>query len=171
MKKTILACVFLITITRAMAQLPLPPTYIDPTGAAALGAEAAAAEALKKAKSETSKEWVSTSVGTVAEISGTTTLGKPVRYVHFIKYANMCDSFVNNKKRKLCEEKVQYLRHSHDIVYELLNVEPLYEMRKGVRDLIWEKYASISNIIIKELEKIKRETEKEDKKRDLKYKG
>ncbi len=170
--KKVLILAFLISVTKTMAQIPILPSYTDPGNKIALQAEKLAANILENVKKNTRNEWGKTSLATVAEKNGTTTLGKPIRYVHFIKYANMCDYYVNDKKEKLCDEKVAYLRNSHDIVFDLLHVEPLFEMRKGVKDLIWEKYASISNIIIKELEKIKREIEKEEKNKEyLKYKG
>ncbi|CAZ97245.1 hypothetical protein [Zobellia galactanivorans] len=167
--RKVLILTFLITVTKTMAQLPLPSSYVDIGHKVALEIEASAANSVDKSKRETSKSWGTTIIGSGAEKAGLTSLGKPVRYVHFINYANMCDSYSNGRQKKFCEERVKYLKHSHDVVFELLSVSPRHKMRKGVRDLIWEKYASISIMIIKELEIIKRESEKEDGERDINY--
>ncbi|MBL3658411.1 hypothetical protein [Fulvivirga sediminis] len=168
--KKYLIFILILAASKTMAQVPLPPAYLDLMSIPVLIGESTAAGALGKAKNKTSLEYVKTGIGTAVETAGTAELGKPVQYVYFVNYADMCEPFVGHKQ-KLCEEKVKYLEKAHDVVFELLSINPLYEMRKGVKDLIWQKYANISGIIITELDKIKRESEKEKKKRDFQYEG
>lgn len=169
--KKILGIMLIMISAKIVAQVPIPPVYFDKLNQTALRIEEQVVKKLAEEKTETSKEWAKTLIGSTAEEEGLTTLGKPKRHVNFIKYANMCESFINGKKRKLCEEKVEYLRHSHNMVFELLSIKPLYKMRKGIKDLIWKKYAAISHTIITKLEKIKREAEKAEQLKDQDFKG
>lgn len=166
---TIVVLLFMISAIKAQIPIPVKPTYVDPGNRIAVKAEVRAADKLQSAKNQTRNAWYLKVEPTTQMVEeGKTILGKPVKYVYFEKYDNMCEAFIG-KEEELCEEKLKYLKQSHDLVFDLLSIEPLYRMRKGVKDLIWEKYASISKIIIRELEKIKLESEKEKKKRILQY--
>lgn len=173
MKKILIILFFLGTI-KGVAQIGVPIpfpyiNYVDFANAIATGLEAGAAKSLENLRNQTYKGWQKTGIGTLAEETARESLRDPVRRIHFIDYANMCDVYINGKKRKLCEAKIKYLKKSHDVVYNMLNTGTLNDVRKGTQDQIWEKYASICNIITQELEAVKRSTEKRQKLKYLKY--
>lgn len=166
-RRIILSLIFFAAFFKGFAQAPIPmlPVYTDPATGAATAAELAALKTLEGVKNQVSSKWNSTMLTSIAERMGRTNLSSPTRQVHFVRYANMCDNYLNPVKKKKCNQKLDYLMEAHDALFELLQVRTMKKVRKGIEDQIWERYASISVFMIGELESMHR-----DVKKTMKYK-
>ncbi len=74
-----------------------------------------------------------------------------------LKYRNTCSSYLNPFKRKACQNKVNYLLGAHKEIVNLMRVSTSNKINQGVKELIGEKYTSITNKILLELEQVKNE--------------
>lgn len=170
--RNILMCLVIFSVKSVMAQTPVPPVYADPSTASATAIEAGTSGTLMGLRNKTASSWKKSSLGTLAEEGGRSSLRKPEIEIDFSPYEDLCDVYFNNKKKGLCEAKMKYLKDSYDLVYEILETGTKNDVRKGVQDQIWERYASICNTITQELEAMKRATQKNKKLNDLlKYGG
>jgi len=156
MKHIITIAIVFIAITKLSAQIP----YADPLALAATSGELAAAEGLRSAKAKTTAEWAKSAITSIIENKGRYRLRTPIRRIHFFKYTHVCGIYVNPTKTRKCTKKMTFIKKTHDAVYDFLLAQTKHEINTGVGDQIWEKYASICEILTKELEAEKTKAEK-----------
>ncbi|UOB18426.1 hypothetical protein [Abyssalbus ytuae] len=80
--------------------------------------------------------------------------------IDYLDYKGMCNSYLNPFKKKACQNRYNYLKEAHYQVLQLMNIYTNSKINVGVKELIGEKYTSITNTIIQELETMKQEAQK-----------
>ncbi len=177
MKNKIIAfALFIFIFQHSSAQIAIPfpifESYIDIEGAIARILEDETSKRYAKNVELTYDEAKKLGRTTGAE-GANRTLWRGVRKtnkIDILKYQSECGAYSNPTKRKLCKERIAYLQEAHDVTYNVMRVKLQYPVRKGVRDKIWTKYASITTIIFGELEEIRKDVKKrKDKKKFWKY--
>ncbi len=89
-------------------------------------------------------------------------LGMPIKRINFIEYIGVCNSYVNPFKKRKCHRMVTYLQRANTTVLDVLKTQTTYRVNNGIKKQIQQKYTSIHNMIIRELELIKQESEKDN---------
>lgn len=83
-------------------------------------------------------------------------------YINYLEYNTMCNSYINPFKKSKCQNKYNYLRNAHQKVLLLVTIPTLNQVNRGVQEQITEKYIHITNTILKELETLKIQIEKDN---------
>ncbi|MBQ4820591.1 hypothetical protein [Aquimarina sp. MMG016] len=82
-------------------------------------------------------------------------------FINYIDYETMCNNYINPFKRSKCTDRYNYLKNAHITVATFLVANrTTLPMNNGINDQIREKYVSITNTILTELEIMKKEAEK-----------
>lgn len=172
MKKilTLVLLVYLMNVQKAMAQIPLAPGYTDFISMAATAGVASASASLLSKKTTASLEYGAVTAVSSTEIAGVGWLGSPRVWVDFGKYTTLCDGYRSPGKKTLCNARKQYLEDSYVAVLDLLKISTKEKLKNGVIEQIWEKYASICNLILKDLDQMREEAEETEILSHIKYK-
>ena len=168
-KALVITILFFGGIVKGMAQVPVWPIVVDVPRLAAAGAETLAAQALGKVKNNTAKGFATTAATSTIEILGQARLGLPTSWVNFLEYEGLCDVYRSPGKKKLCNARYTYLQQAFVNTFTLIATPPAHAMTEGRKDLIKEKYASICNLITKDLDRMRTTAEEDTKYSSLKY--
>ena len=138
--------------------------YIDIPGEITRNLEKKAIENYKKESDNTSKSYKKALMLTnVAELGARLKISKIEKLINpknELEYRLICNSYLNPVKKNKCKKRVTYLLSAHKLVYETYSISSTSNMRRGVAEQIQEKYITISNLLLIELEKIKMKSEK-----------
>ena len=83
-------------------------------------------------------------------------------FINYNDYKNVCGSYLNPFKKKVCTNKYNYLVNAHRKVLDLVIINPKHKINKGISEQIGEKYTRITNNIFLELEKLRLQAEKDN---------
>ncbi len=157
MKNFILPILFLISIY-GKAQIP----YIDGLGFGARYLEKLAVEGIVKESKKTRKEYIEAlTIRETEEFFTKTKIQHSYRLIEEYYYRDICNDFVNPFKKNKCIKKKEYLMYSFKVLYDTYSSGRFLDrVNIGVKEQILEKYISISNILITELEDMKNKAEK-----------
>ncbi|WP_343911453.1 hypothetical protein [Aquimarina litoralis] len=161
MKKLIISIMVICTYNLSSAQIP----YFDIPGLISRHFEANNVQNLQR-------QSLTTNLG-FAAAAATAGLEKPSRvrfnsgitslvYINYFEYNTMCNSYINPFKKSKCQNKYNYLRNAHQKVLLLATTPTLNQVNRGVQEQITEKYIHITNTILKELETLKIQVEKDN---------
>jgi len=161
MKKiiTVVLWVFMMQLQHSVVAQITHVVYADGITATAATATVAAAKALKVAKGKTKTDYGTIGgVGTALKTS-TSWLGTPTAWIDFDLYEDLCSGYKSPGKKTLCNARKDYLQASYETVLDLVSVSTKEKINNGVIEQIWEKYASICNLILKDLDRMRKEAE------------
>lgn len=151
--RTLFIAIALLVTTTCLGQ------YLDPVGAGVRLLEKIAATEAEKAAKKTSNTYLRLAPTTAAEGFSRTKLNKR-NQINYLKYRGMCNRYFNPFKKRACTNKFNFLKEAHTQVLTLVNKNTINQINQGVKELIGEKYIHITNIIQKELQEMKNESEK-----------
>ena len=94
------------------------------------------------------------------ERAGSSNLRLPNNTVNFTTYSGICSNYFIPFKRVKCNDRFAFLQEAYTVVQDLLSSNTQHEISKGRQELIWEKYAAISNLIISDMNRIRDDSRK-----------
>ena len=156
--RTLIIIVNLFVTINCLGQLP----YFDVPGMVTRSSERKAA---KDAYNETIKTTVAygkTMLTSETEKNSKTRLNfntNSTAYINYLEYSNVCNNYFNPFKKQRCLNRYNYLKQAHMQILELIQVSTSSKINQGVKELIGEKYTSITNTILNELEQMKNKAE------------
>ncbi|OEK07357.1 hypothetical protein A8C32_18140 [Flavivirga aquatica] len=159
MKRYLVFLVIGFAFNFCSAQLP----YFDP-GAAIRELESRSVKKLKEESLKTTVAFGATAtVAELEKLSRTRYLGVSTAVnIQYRKYESMCSSYLNPFKKQKCKNRYNYLKYAHRKVMGLLAIPTKHKVNVGVKEQIKQKYAHITNTILKELEALKLKAEKDN---------
>ncbi len=86
--------------------------------------------------------------------------GVTINYSDYMDANDICMGYLGLKSRSDCYNKKNYLMYAHKTMLYFLMTTTVNRVNNGVMEQINEKYVSITNTIYKELEAMKRESER-----------
>jgi len=164
MKKIIVLLTLILFLFGSMfsgvAQVAVPSTYYSFTAKFLLGEAADEQKKVKSEKENISKQYIPSGVISFVEDNALYSLATPTSHIDFTAYSTLCNTyFLSPGKKYKCRKRLDYLKESHDVVFNLLSISTRNKIRKGIGEQIWFKYASICTIILRDLKKLKREAD------------
>lgn len=158
--KTLLLLIAFFVMPAGRAQT----TYLDLPGLALRQGETAAARTVQAAAARTAAAYASTTaITTLLELTSRTRLDPFIEPLNYFEYQDVCTYYLNPFRKQICENKYHYLIEAHSMVVALMiaGTGTVNKINQGVKEQIGQKYAHITNIILKELEDLKHTAEKE----------
>ncbi|WP_405208494.1 hypothetical protein [Aquimarina sp. LLG6339-5] len=161
MKKLVLIAFIMGVSNFCSAQIP----YFDIPGLISRYIEQNNAQNLQRQSLRTNGSFAATAVTAGLEkpsrVRFNTALSSLV-YINYLEYNTMCNSYINPFKKSKCQNKYNYLKSAHQKVLLLVTIPTLNQVNRGVQEQITEKYIHITNTILKELETLKIQVEKDN---------
>ncbi len=82
---------------------------------------------------------------------------------YFSQYSNvLCEAYILGRKKTMCKQRIEYLRSVNQTMFVFLyGARTKHKIPNGTVDKIIHEYSSIHDVLIAELEIIRKEVEKE----------
>lgn len=177
MKKTMVLFFLFLGLGYGHSQIapifPVMKYYFDLVNWGATTAEARKMKDYAEELNDIEKEYRETFITSVLYDISRTDLEHPIQRINFNNIRlnnNPCDQYITFTKKNQCNTRLDYLEESYDIALEVLNINPKNDLRNGMKEQIWEKYASICNVILKDIRRMQSEASDTYQLRTQKYK-
>lgn len=164
MRCVLLIIAFFVTSV-GRAQIPLPPKllpfYFDGQGFVIRQIEKSQVDKFKDKSVSISNEYTATLITTGVEQSARTNLSFPSHArINLSDYNDVGKYYLNPFTRRKFRNKIDYIEEAYALVLNLSRIGASNQIPRGVKELIGEKYIDIVNMLLEELEVLKREDRK-----------
>lgn len=153
----------ILVIVLAFFALPTCSAQIDYLGMATRQGEEKRAKELKDEVFSTTKGYtMTTPVVAIESLSRTKLDMYGYASIDFSDYKNVCTYYINPITKRVCQNKINYLKEAYKVTSDLLYIGSMGNtVNRGIKEQIGEKHAHITNAILKELDAMKHKSDKE----------
>lgn len=157
MKKTLVFFFFFVGLNSSFSQAFIYKYYFDAANFLATTLEIVAIEGYHDQLGEIEQPYRRTVMTSILYDISRGDLETAPDYVNFTDIRannNPCDQYSTFTKKTKCNNRLDYLEESYDVVRDIMDIKSKIELRNGYKAQIFEKYASICNVILKDLDRM-----------------